>query len=239
MKTNLSILLLLVVTCFQSCIGNFNSKSENHIIDEREIEDVSRLKVSGIFNLYLSQGDKAALRIEGDEALVQKLKVIRNGDWLELDFEKVNEKFFRKNSSLDVYLTLVDLENFAFEGVGNIKTETPFIVKDIKIKGDGMGNLKLELIAGKIDADFSMLGNINLKGKTNEINLSNDGMGNVDASDLIAQTMNLKTSGIGRVAVHCEGDLTLIVDGIGAVSYTGNPNVIKEEINGIGKVTRN
>lgn len=239
MKTNLSILLLLLAVSFQSCTGNFNSKSENHVSDEREIEGASKLKVSGIFNLYLSQGDKPALRIEGDEALVQKLKVNRNGDWLELDFEKVNEKFFKKNSSLDVYLTLGDLENFAFEGVGNIKTETPFIVNDIKIKGDGMGNLKLELIARKIDADFAMLGNINLTGKTDEINLTNDGMGNVDASDLIAQTMNLKTSGIGRVAVHCEGDLSLIVDGIGAVSYTGNPNVIKEEINGIGKVTRN
>jgi hypothetical protein len=218
MKTNLSVFLLVLVAGFQSCTGNFNSKSENHVSDNREIEGASKLKVSGIFNLYLSQG---------------------NGDWLELDFEKVNEKFFKKNSSLDVYLTLNDLQNFDFEGVGNIKTETPFEVNSIQIKGEGMGNLKLELNAKKIDADFAMLGNINLKGKTDQINLTNDGMGNVDASDLIAQKMNLRTSGIGRVAVHCEGDLSLIVDGIGAVSYTGNPNVIKEEINGIGKVTRN
>ncbi|WP_416171318.1 GIN domain-containing protein [Algoriphagus boritolerans] len=49
-----------------------------------------------MFNLYLSQSDNPALRIEGDEDLVQKLKVTQNGEWLELDFEKVNEKFSKK-----------------------------------------------------------------------------------------------------------------------------------------------
>ncbi len=239
MKTNLLIPILLLAAILQSCTLNFNRKSENSVSDNREIEGTRKLKVSGIFNLYLSQGDKPMLRIEGDEELTKKLKVTQNGDWLELDFDKVNESFFKNNSKVDVYLTLSQLEEFVFDGVGNIKTEEPLEVGDISIRGDGVGNLNLELQANTIKAVFSMLGNINLSGKVNSIGLSNDGLGNVDASDLIAQTMNLKSSGIGRVAVHCEGDLSIIVDGIGTVSYTGNPNVIKEEINGIGKVTRN
>ncbi len=136
-------------------------------------------------------------------------------------------------------MTVSELEEFVFDGVGNIKTESPIELDEVNIKGDGVGNLNLELQANTINAVFSMLGNIHLKGSVDAIRLTNDGMGNVDASDLIAQNMTLKTSGIGRVAVHCEGDLSITVDGIGAVSYTGNPNVIKEEINGIGKVTRN
>jgi hypothetical protein len=239
MKANLFILVLLLALIVQSCTLNFNRKSEDSISDSRDIDGTSKLKVSGIFNLYLSQGDKPSLRIEGDEELTKKLKVTQKGDWLELDFEKVNENFFKRNSKVDVYLTLSQLDEFVFDGVGNIKTETPLEVDDIIIKGDGVGNLNLELQANTIKAVFSMLGNINLKGRVNAIGLSNDGLGNVDASDLIAQNMNLKTSGIGRVAVHCEGDLSIIVDGIGAVSYTGNPNVIEENINGIGKVTRN
>lgn len=239
MKTNLAIFLLFFALTIQSCTLNFKSKSENQITDTREIEGTKRLRVSGIFNLYLSQGDQPELRIEGDEELTKKLKVIQNGDWLELDFEEVNESFFKKNSTVDVYLTLSDLEEFVFDGVGNIKTETALIVDDFSIKGDGVGNLNLELEAKSVKAVFSMLGNINLSGKVNTIGLSNDGLGNVNASGLIAQNMNLKSSGIGRVAVYCEGDLSIVVDGIGTVSYAGNPNVIKEEINGIGKVIRN
>lgn len=239
MKTNLAILFLAMTLSLQSCTLNLNSKSENKITDERNIEGTKRLKVSGIFNLYLSQGDKPSLRIEGEEEMIEKLKVTQNGDWLELGFEEVNESFFKSNSGVDVYLTVSDLEEFVFDGVGNIKTESPLELDDVTIMGDGVGNLNLEIKAKTIKAVFSMLGNINLKGSVDAIGLSNDGLGNVDASELIAQNMTLKTSGIGRVAVHCEGDLSITVDGIGAVSYTGNPNVIKESINGIGKVTRN
>jgi len=239
MKTNLLIPVLFLALILQSCTLNFNRKSGESISDIRDIEGTSKLKVSGIFNLYLSNGEKSALRIEGDEEMTQKLKVTQNGEWLELDFEKVNENFFKSNSKLDVYLTLNELEEFVFDGVGNIKTEGQLEVEDISIKGDGVGNLNLELQANTIKAVFSMLGNIDLSGSANSVDLSNDGLGNVDASGLIAQNMNLKSSGIGRVAVHCEGDLSIIVDGIGTVSYEGNPNVIKEEINGIGKVMRN
>jgi len=239
MKANLLVPILLLSIILESCTLNFSKKYEESISDNRDIEGTSKLKVSGIFNLYLSQGDKPTLRIEGDEKLVKKLNATQNGDWLELDFEKVNENFFKKNSKLDIYLTLSKLEEFVFEGVGNIKTEGSFDVQDISIKGDGVGNLNLELQANTIKAVFSMLGNINLRGTVNDISLSNDGLGNVDAGDLIAQNMTLTSSGIGRVAVHCEGNLSITVDGIGAVSYKGNPNVIKEEINGIGKVTRN
>lgn len=241
MKTNASILLILFAVIVQSCTFS-NSSSNNsgeNVSESRDIEGTSHLKVSGIFNLYLSQGDKPSLRIEGDEELTKKLKVTQNGEWLELDFEKVNEDFFKRNSKVDVYLTLSELEVFVFDGVGNIKTETALDVEDLSITGDGVGNIDLELNATTIKAGFSMLGNINLRGTVNSIGLSNDGLGNVDASELIAVNMNLKSSGIGRVAVHCTGDLSIIVDGIGTVSYDGNPNVIKEEINGIGKVMRN
>jgi hypothetical protein len=239
MKANLSNLILLFAILLQSCTANFSSKSENQVSDEQAVDGATKLKISGVFNLYLSQGDQPNLRIEGDEKMIQKLQVTRDGDWLELDFEKVNENFFKKNSKLDVYLTLSQLEEFVFEGVGNIKTESSFVVDNISITGDGVGNLNLELQANKINAVFSMLGNINLRGAVNTIDLSNDGLGNVDASNLIAQDMKLKSSGIGRVSIHCEGDLSITVDGIGSVSYKGNPNVIKEQINGIGKVNRN
>jgi hypothetical protein len=51
--------------------------------------------------------------------------------------------------------------------------------------------------------------------------------------------MEINSSGIGNVEVHCTGDLSLVVDGIGKVSYSGNPTLIKKEVSGIGKVEEN
>jgi hypothetical protein len=39
--------------------------------------------------------------------------------------------------------------------------------------------------------------------------------------------------------VFCEDELSITVNGIGSVNYSGNPKVIKEDVNGIGKVSRN
>lgn len=239
MKIRTSFLGLLTVGIMFSCTGNFSSKeSDNRISDERALENVTHLKVSGIFNLYLSQGDKPSIRIDGEEEQVKKLKTIQNEEVLELEFDEIKDNFF-SDSRLDVYLTLSDLTQLEFDGVGNIKTEGNFKVNEIKLYGGGVGNILLQFNAAKIDAEFNLLGNLTLKGSADEINLSNEGIGNIDASDLQAESMTLNSSGIGRVAVNCTGDLSITVNGIGAVSYTGNPNVIKEEINGIGKVTRN
>lgn len=232
------IFLLAVLTLFSCTVNNSSNESDNRITDDRDLEEVTHLKVTGIFNLYLSQGEKPSIRIDGSEDQLRKFKTIQNGDFLELEFDEINSGIF-SDSRPDVYLTLSQLEELVFEGVGNIKTEGSFKVDDIRLEGDGVGNILLQFEASKIDAQFNMMGNMTLEGSAAEITLSNEGIGNIDASKLLAQTMTLTSSGIGRVAVNCTGDLSITVNGIGTVSYTGNPNVIKEEINGIGKVTRN
>lgn len=239
MKIKPTSIYLLAALTLLSCTANFSSNdSDNRITDERDLEEVTHLKVSGIFNLYLSQSDKPSIRIEGNEEQIRKLKTIQSGELLELKFDEIKNNVF-SDSRPDVYLTLGQLKQLEFDGVGNIRTEGTFKVEEIELEGGGVGNILLQFEAKKIDAQFNLMGNMTLEGSANEINLSNEGIGNIDASKLLAQTMTLNSSGIGKVAVHCTGDLSITVNGIGAVSYTGNPNVIKEEINGIGKVTRN
>jgi hypothetical protein len=53
------------------------------------------------------------------------------------------------------------------------------------------------------------------------------------------ENMDLNSSGIGNVSIHCEDELSLIVSGIGKVSYTGNPRLVHEDVSGIAKVSRN
>jgi hypothetical protein len=233
--------ILILQAAFTLCSCTFNStshESDNRIENERDLEDVSRLYVSGVFNLYLIQGDKPSLKMNGEEDQIKNLKVTQRGDVLELKFEEIKNNFFG-NSKPDVYLTLSELKEMEFDGVGNLKSEGPFKVDELELQGNGVGNISLNLEAKNIEADFNLMGNLTLEGSAEKITLSNEGIGNIEASQLLTQTMTLNSSGIGKVSVHCTGDLSITVNGIGAVSYTGNPNVIKEEINGIGKVSRN
>jgi hypothetical protein len=229
-------LFILLGGWIASCQPGSTGSGEQ-VNDTRDLEGVSRLKINGAFNLLISQSDAPSLRIEGSKELADKLQVKQEGDQLELSMEDGETGFFQ-NESLTVYVAVADLSEFTFEGVGNIKTEETLNLKEILIRGSGVGNIKLDIEAESIDAEFNLLGNMVLKGKATDVLLVNEGIGNVDASGLISQTMDLQSSGIGRVSVYCEGELSIQVNGIGTVEYSGNPTVVNEKVDGIGKVTR-
>jgi hypothetical protein len=238
MKFNSSLLLAAFFGLLISCTSRQDQQSDNRFSEVRTLDGVSRLKISGVFDLNLTQSDQESLTLDGSEEMAKKLKVTQEGDLLILEMEELNSGFF-EDYELNVNLSISDLQELEFDGVGNIKTTGNFALKSFKISGEGIGNLSLDIEANTIDANLNMMGNMTLRGKADTMVLKNEGIGNIDASNLITQKLELVSSGIGKVAVHCEGELSLEVDGIGAVSYSGNPTVIKERVDGIGKVTRN
>lgn len=234
MKIKSILSLLLLMGTVVSCNVSLNNYSETV-----EIEGVKRLKLSGVFSVNISQLDQESLVIKGDEKLVKKLKVKQTGDLLELILSEKDQGGFLKNNSLEVDLSIADLTELKFEGAGNIRTTETLTLENFRISGNGVGNIQLEIEAASVESRLNFVGNMELKGEANEFKLVNEGIGNIDASQFTAQKVDLVSSGIGAVSVHCEDELSLRVDGIGLVSYTGNPTVISEKISGLGKVNRN
>jgi hypothetical protein len=222
-----------------SCSERTTFSSGEEIKEKKALTGVTRLQVDGVFNLTISQSDEESIEVEGDEAMVNKLLIDQEGEFLSLKMEENIEDGFFDNKNLKIHISIKDLKEFNYEGVGNVKTMGLFKVADLKLVGNGVGNLELELDAQEIDADFDMVGNIKLRGKASRAIFINNGIGNLDASELIVQNIDVNSSGIGNVEVNCVGDLSLVVNGIGKVSYTGNPRVIKKEVSGIGKVEEN
>lgn len=239
MKTIYYFLAIPLLLLSFSCDERKSFSSGNEIKEKKALTGVTRLKVDGVFNLTISQSDEESIEVEGDEAMVNKLLIDQDGELLSLKMEEDVEDGFFDDKNLKIHITIKDLKEFNYEGVGNVKTNGLFKVADLRLLGNGVGNLELELDAQEIDADFDMVGNIKLRGKANRAIFLNNGIGNLDASELIVQNMDVNSSGIGKVEVNCVGDLSLEVDGIGKVSYTGNPRVIKKEVTGIGKVEEN
>lgn len=229
--------LIIPSLILSSCRLEFNKTYTETLRDEQELSGISRIKLSGIMNFHLAYGDDEKLVIEGNEHDLEDIEVITNGSELEIRLEKNGTDFF-ETQELEVFITVKDLELLQFEGVGNVKTESTLRGEVITIRGDGVGNIQLALEAEKIDAEFNMLGNVTLEGKSTYLKLQNSGMGNINAEELVSENVELISEGIGKVAIHSTGILSLEVNGIGTVSYLGSPEIIKNEINGIGKVIR-
>ncbi|MHA7128753.1 GIN domain-containing protein [Algoriphagus namhaensis] len=236
MKNQLFIFLCFILV-LQACSFRSDEESGEIFTETRAVSGVKQLSIEGIIDLRLNQGDKPELIIEGDEEAIQALSIRIDGEKLSIGYAS-ESSFFKSISTPKVRLTLADLESLEFNGVGNFIMEKGFEVKDLDVRGSGIGNIELDFIAETIKARFDMMGSVRMKGEVISMGLRNDGVGQIDAGDLIAQNVNLISSGIGQLAIHCENELALTVNGIGSVVYSGDPTIIKREINGIGKVKK-
>ena len=234
MKIKSIILFALALGFLSSC--HYGNDDYTETID---IEGVKRLKLNGMFNVNISQYDQESLEVVGSESLVKKLQYKQSGDLLELTLKESSGGGFFRKKGIRINLTLADLKELEFEGAGNIRTTTPMDLQDLRIIGNGVGNISLEFDAENVDANLNFVGNMVLNGSANDFYLVNEGIGNIDASKFMAQNVDLVSSGIGNVSIHCENELSLEVNGVGSVNYTGNPTIIKEKVNGVGKVNRN
>lgn len=239
MNNPVKLLSIFLFALTFSCTERNNYRTGNFVQDQKNITGVKRLHLDGVFDLTLIQSDQESIEVEGDQGLLNKLIIDQQGDLLTLEMEEgINFNLFN-DDELRITLYLKELTELNYEGVGNVKTNQTFRVKELKLLGNGAGNLVLDLEASLLQADFDMVGNIKLRGIATKAFFTNNGIGKLDASQLIVQDMEIKSSGIGKVALHCEGNLSLTVDGIGKVSYTGNPTLVRKEVSGIGKVEEN
>jgi hypothetical protein len=239
MKILSYLLVLPLLLLFISCSNSGSYISENDISESKPLSGVTRLALDGVFSLSLAQSDEESIRLEGPSELIDKLIIDQQGDLLVLEMEGNNSGFNFKKGDLKISLSLKKLQELRYDGVGNVKTSGTFTVDTLRINGNGVGNLDLELDAKQLNADFDMVGNINLKGSASRAYFSNNGVGNLDASQLRVQNLDITSSGIGNVDVFCVGNLSMDVSGIGKVGYTGSPTIIKKEVSGIGKVEEN
>ncbi len=239
MKSIFQFLVIPFLFFFISCDEKNSYSSIASIQEKKNLLGVTRLQIDGVFNLTITQSDQESIEVVGDESMIKKLLINQDGDLLTLSMEEGLEDNFFSKKEFRINLSLKDLKELNYDGVGNVKTQGTFKVSDIRLIGSGVGNLELDLDAQQIDADFDMVGNINLQGKADRAFFTNNGVGNLDAAKLIVKDMEINSSGIGNVEVHCTGDLSLVVDGIGKVSYSGNPRILKKEVSGIGKVEEN
>lgn len=231
-------LVVLFSLGFFAVLLSCDVRSDDQYYETRTIDGVSRLKISGTFNLRISQADQQELIIEGSSDLADKLEVRQNGDLLELHLEEFGSGFFNKNE-LRITLAVADLRELEFEGAGNIKTTEKLNLTDFRLIGNGVGNISLEMDAVNVDAELNFVGNLVLKGAVDDFRMDNEGVGNINASQFRARNLDLNSSGIGNVSIHCDEELSLVVNGIGKVSYTGNPTIVREDVSGIAKVSRN
>jgi hypothetical protein len=103
---------------------------------------------------------------------------------------------------------------------------------------EGAGEIKLNNIRSeRLDVNYRGAGSMAISGQVKTFKMSAEGVGEVDSKALVANDVDIRFQGVGDVKVYAKDRLDAKVQGMGSLSYYGNPRVVNKSVAGIGSVT--
>jgi hypothetical protein len=179
-----------------------------------ELRDFDSIRLDGVFIVEVEVGPDYSVVLEAEDNLIDLLIVEVHRGQLRVDFEDHHEIDTDEEFRLTVTLPRL-----------------------VEIEGDGV----YELSAIGLDNDRTTIhvdgvGDIELEGRTEKLEVACSGVGEIDLRDLVAQVADVSVDGVGEVYVHVEDELRARVDGMGKIRYRGDPRSVDDEVDGFGSI---
>lgn len=216
MKTiKLIAIMTLLTSLFASCDDNETYYgSKNVITEDRSVETFTKINSSGVFDITISQGSNQKVEITADDNILNKLKTKVSNGTLNIYLEDVNYK----NITVSIDITVNELTKVVNEGTGTIEA--------IGFKNNTT-----------LDIFNSGNGFIYFEGNTINLNIENQGSGEIDCMNLISENSSVHIEGSGDCHLNVEKEVKGKIEGSASIYYIGSP-IIDVDVDGSGQVVK-
>lgn len=237
-KLTLTVLILLVGVVAYGLITRPESEKDcikgsgKMAAEDRRIGEFNRVKLSGGYDVVLTQGSTPSLRIEAEDNILKKIRSeIKDGE-LEISMDG----HFCKVKAVTVYLTAVTLKAIESSGAVEVRATNKITADDLSLHISGAGEVNMEVEANHLLTSVSGAGELDLKGKAKSHKVKISGAGDMDAVDLIVGKYDINLSGASDCRIYVEDELLVDASGASSITYKGNPSRIKEESSGASSI---
>ena len=180
----------------------------------RNASPFKTINAQGPVSLVVEVGKAYSIRVEGSQKFIDRVTTeVVNGE-LRLGYKEKNNVNIKDDER--VIVTLPELTAFTGEGAGLVILN--------RVRGDNF------------DVNYRGAGSLQMNGQVKRLRLDAEGVGEVDAKGLVAQDADVSFRGIGAVSVHAKNRLQAEVQGMGELTYYGNPRSLSKSVSGIGSV---
>lgn len=237
MKKNVLIASFLVIGVLSACVlpRRYTQVrgSGNVVTEQRSVRDFDAVSLSGIGQLYITQGDQASLTIEAEDNLMEYLETRVSGRTLHIeiqDFVSINPRH-----RITYTIMVRDLGSLEVSGAGDI-TVSNLETDSLVVEVSGGGKIAVDsLLVQNLRVELSGAGDFDLSGQVDDQEVNLSGAGNYDAGDLLSKTTKIKISGVGNAVLWVTDALVIEMSGLGNLKYYGSPTV-QQDTSGLGKV---
>lgn len=195
------------------------------------------LDMAVVCDLRIVQGDRESIWIRADETVLPWLDTTVRDGVLDLRYPFDVDPSKRPPKTLELELTVLDLDSIKLRNVGTI-TASRLSVDKLKVRSTGSGEIVLaELSAGELEVEILAGGGLRTAGRVDSQRSRLEGLGAYDGSGLASHEADVETANAGSATVRVDARLRATIRGSGSVFYYGDP-VVESFITGSGQVVR-
>ena len=212
---------MISVLALTSCsIGNWEANlldpSDNIVTKEYKLKPFEEVKMSGVGHVELIQDEMKSGLVEltAPDNYVEFYEFESDGKKLNISFAKKSVNIHTKDVKICVYTCdLIKLENSGAASINMDSLDTDII----EIVNNGVGHITIGGVADNVE-------------------LTNSGVGSIDASKLKALNVKASVSGVGSIDCYASESINGSVSGVGSLNYAGQPKHKETHRSGVGSI---
>jgi hypothetical protein len=217
-------------------LASFTFTGWAQVKQTRQVGDFTFVSLGIGGDLYLTQGNKTQVVLEGDEDDLQRITTEVSGNKLRIRSKGSNWGW--NFSRIKVYITVKDFSGLSVSGSGDAVSKGLLKGGKVDLSVSGSGDMDIQLEANIVDMGISGSGSISVAGRGNSAELSISGSGKLDAEDFIVENAEVRISGSGSARVHATKELNSRISGSGSIKYAGNPDKVYNKSSGSGSIRK-
>ncbi len=204
--------LLAALAALAACSGASGGAS---VTELRGVDAFHSIDLRGAADVSVEIGPATSVALTAGRETLQGINTQVQNGVLIID-SKPGWRWFGDTGKLNVHITTPQLNALAVNGAGNVT-----------ITGVQGTALALALQGA---------GNLTAAGQTAALNARINGAGNMDLTHLVAVDASIVVNGAGSLTADVTGSLQATVNGVGSITYTGNPQKVESAIHGVGSI---
>ncbi|RAJ10593.1 putative autotransporter adhesin-like protein [Chitinophaga skermanii] len=235
--TSLVISLLVIFGLILSGCVKENVVGSGRVITEQRPVNIFRdITMDGDFILHLKQGDDVPLKIEADDNLIRYIETYVSNQTLRIRVQP--GIYFRRKSPIHIYLESRNYNSVVLSGSGDMYTDNTITNNAFSMDLNGSGSASLKMASLQVNASVNGSGNLRFEGDADRYRATVNGSGNIDGLGLNTRIANITINGSGNQRVSVKDEIDIKILGSGNVTYKGNPEIVKTQVTGSGKINK-
>lgn len=200
-------------------------KHEQVIKETRTVGSFTGIKVGGAFNVFIKQTGKSSVEVEADAEVISYITTEVDGSTLIIGMKKPPVKSWENVHTLNVYITVGELNTLSLSGAVEISTQSPLKGEILEMDVSGAVEADLNFQYRKITMELSGASELKLAGQVEVVTIEASGASELDAFGMDVKDLSIYASGATDAEVNASGTLKISASGACDVRYKGGANV--------------